>query len=459
MKVYLVFITLLCAIYAAPPPLKSMLKARDFLPTPPSQDPFYSPPPGYESQPLGAILKTRKLDHTVGLVVIPFQIKEVYQFIIRSEDTFGNPLAVATALYIPYNADPNKLLSYQVAEDASNLDCAPSYAFQLGSNPISIVSSQLEQVLVQAGLEEGWYVVVPDYEGPNAAFGSGQLAGRAVLNSVRAVLQSGNITGLASNPKIAYWGYSGGSLATGWAALFEPTYAPELSLQTIGYAYGGIVADVAHVAKQNVGNIFAGLLFAAMNGLSHEYPSIKQYIADNVYPDKQSFFALPNKLCEIVYIPLFLFKGWDEFFRAGSATLSDPIVKNITDLQNMITSSLVPTAPLYFYNAIYDEIIPADDADKLYSRLCAAGVDIEYNQDLLGGHIVSAVTGAGSAFSWLKDRFNGIPVNQGCKKTFTFTSAVTPAGLTGFSDIIVSTIMTILQKPIGPPSLGLSTST
>lgn len=459
MNVYLLFLALLCAVYAAPASPLSLLKSRDFFPTPPSQDPFYTPPSGYESQPVGTILKWRKLDHPIGYIIIPGQIKAGYQFIVRSEDTFGNPLAVATAVYIPYNADPKKLLSYQVAEDASNLDCAPSYAFQLGANPISIISAQIEQVFVQAGMGEGWNVVVPDYEGPNAAFGVGELAGKATLNSVRAMLSSGNITGIDPDAEIAYWGYSGGSLATGWAALLESTYAPELTEQTIGYAYGGIVADVEAAAEKNVGNIFAGLIFAAMNGLAHEYPTVKEYIEENVFPEKKAKFYSPNLLCEIIYIPLFLFAGWDDYFKDGSDTLYDPIIKNVTDAQNMIKYPNVPTAPLYFYNAIYDEIIPSNGADQLYSKFCAAGLDIEYNQDLLGEHIVAMVTGAGSAFLWLKDRFNGIPVNKGCKKSFTFTSVITPAGITGFSEGVVTALMSLLQQPIGPSSLGLNNLT
>lgn len=453
-QLIILYLALILSVIAAPAQ-KSFLKSRDFFPTPPSQDPFYTPPEGYESQPVGTILKYRKLEGPLGYVIIPTKIKAAYQFIVRSEDTFGNPLAVATALYIPYNADPKKLLSYHVVMDAASVDCAPSYVFQLGADPISIIPVQFEQILVQAGMEEGWYVVVPDYEGPKAAFGVGELAGKAVLNSVRAVLKSGNITGIDLDAEVTYWGYSGGSLATGWAALLEPTYAPDLSGQTIGYAYGGIVADVANTAEKNVGNLFAGLIFAAMNGLSHEYPTIDKYIAENVYEDKKDKSYAVNHQCQVLYLPLFIFAGWEDYFKDDANTLYDPIVKAVTDAQSMITSPHIPSAPLYFYNSVLDEVIPSEDADSIYYRYCAAGLDIEYNQDLIGEHLFAFTAGLGGAFLWLKDRFNHVPVKKGCSKSFKLIHTITPESLAGLSDVVISAILSILQKPVGPSGFGL----
>lgn len=409
----------------------------------PSEDPFYTPPTGYESQPVGTILKSRKIDNPVGFVVIAEKLKATYQFIVRSEDTFGNAIAIATSLYIPIDADPSKLLSYQVAEDSANLDCAPSYSFQLGSDVQTYASGQIEQIFTQAGLAEGWYVVVPDYEGPNAAFGATHLAGKSVLNSVRAILSSGNITGIDSDASVSFWGYSGGSLATGWASLLEPTYAPELSSQVVGYAYGGIVADLDNVARFNMGKWSAGFIFAAINGLAHEYPTLSAYIKENIYPSMYGKFTDVNHICETIYIFEYAFNTWTEYCEAGEAILDDPIVRNVTSQLNMSTLGLVPTAPLYFYNAKFDEIIPAADADTLYSTLCKEGVSIEYHQDLLGGHLIDMYTGCDAAFLWLKKRMNGKAATTGCVKKTSLTSVFTKAGLTGFSDIISAALWNV----------------
>lgn len=211
-----------CACYST--------KANFFLPTKPSEDPFYIAPEGFESKSPGDVLKHREMNNLFGIVVIPEKIKSVHQFLVRSEDSFGEPIAAVTTIFEPYNADPTKLLSYQAAEDAANIDCSPSYAMQLGADADTILTAQIEQLLAQAGLNEGWYVVIPDHQGPKSTFVVGESAGHIVLDSIRATLRSGNITGIHEDAKVTLWGYSGGSFASGWAAQMHPTYASELKI-------------------------------------------------------------------------------------------------------------------------------------------------------------------------------------------------------------------------------------
>lgn len=136
-------------------------------PIPPSEDPFYTPAAGYESFPIGAILNSRQITNLFGTLIIPDKIKGAYQLLVRSEDSFGNPNAIVTTVFVPIGGDPNKLLSYQVAEDSASFqNCQPSYAMQLGAQVQSggIGSAPFEEILIQAGINQGWYVVVPDYE-------------------------------------------------------------------------------------------------------------------------------------------------------------------------------------------------------------------------------------------------------------------------------------------------------
>ncbi|CAK7905666.1 lipase 1 [[Candida] anglica] len=418
------------------------------LPTLPSNDPFYSPPLGFESQPLGAILKSRKQEHLFGIVVIPEKIEGAYQYLIRSEDTFGNPIAAVATLFIPKNADPNKLLSYQVAEDTSNIDCSPSYALQLGSNPDTIVTAQIEQLLVQGGLNQGWYVVVPDHEGPKSTFVAAHSAGKIVLNAIRAVIQTGSTTGLSNNPRIALWGYSGGSLGTEWGAMYHKTYAPELNI--VGAALGGIIVDIDHMARYNLGKLFAGFVVTAINGLSHEYPALNDYINNNVYESKLDYFRKTNTLCLLGNLLTYPFAKLEQFISVGINSLNDPIVKNITSSNNALLSELIPDIPLFFYDSIYDEIVPSSDTDKLYDKWCAAGVPISYRQDRIGGHITQAVLGSGEAFNFVKARLNGVAAPQGCNKVIAISNVFSPTALNGLGSIISAAIKTIFLKPLGP---------
>ena len=64
---------------------------------------------------------------------------------------------------------------------------------------------------------------MPDYLGPNVAYGAAKLSGMVTLDSVRA-LQRAPELGLGQSP-IALAGYSGGGLATAWAAAMNrPTH-------------------------------------------------------------------------------------------------------------------------------------------------------------------------------------------------------------------------------------------
>ena len=54
-------------------------------------------------------------------------------------------------------------------------------------------------------------------------------------------------------------GYSGGSLASGWAAALQPDYAPELSRNLLGVALGGFITNVTATVEATDDTIFAGI--------------------------------------------------------------------------------------------------------------------------------------------------------------------------------------------------------
>ena len=439
---------MLVCVFRAAIPVEMSLEKRAILK--PSEDPFYKPDPGYESNPVGTILRTRILNNQVGILIFAAKVQKTIQLLVRSEDTHGNANAIVTTIFVPYNADPTKLLSFQVAEDSASFDCSPSYAFQVGASLDTVTTSQLEQAFMYAPLEKGWYVVAPDYEGPTSSFGVGGQAGKATLNSVRAALASGNLTGISPNAKVSYWGYSGGSLATGWAALLQPTYAPELQKNSVGFAYGGILASVASTAKTNMGGLFAGFVVAAINGLSTQYPALDAAIQQQTRPEKLAEFRLAKHMCTIEELPFYAFRSWNYYFAAGSLVLNLPAVVDCTNDNDMVLSKLVPQTPLFFYNSRFDEILDSTVADKLYSRLCAAGVTIDYRQDILGGHLTQYVLGGGSAWTWIQARMAGTPLASGCRKTTSLTNILSPGGLSGFSSTVIGILLALVGKPLGP---------
>lgn len=53
----------------------------------------------------------------------------------------------------------------------------------------------------------------------------------------------------ASAAKVALWGYSGGALASAWAAQQQHSYAPELYDKIVGSAFGGTPVDLGAIVS------------------------------------------------------------------------------------------------------------------------------------------------------------------------------------------------------------------
>lgn len=72
-------------------------------------------------------------------------------------------------------------------------------------------------------------------------------------------------------------GYSGGAIATGWAAKLMGQYAPELLDQYAGSAFGGISADFEALRPTMDGTVGIGLYGAALIGqIRGTHPQLAQ---------------------------------------------------------------------------------------------------------------------------------------------------------------------------------------
>ncbi|ODV76834.1 LIP-domain-containing protein [Suhomyces tanzawaensis NRRL Y-17324] len=309
---------------------------------------------------------------------------------------------------------------------------------------------QIEQLVSQSGLYEGWILVVPDYLGPKAAFAVGLQAAHATLNSLRAVVASGDITGVNKDAEIVLWGYSGGSQPTVWAAALFDQYAPELNI--IGAAAGGILVSPTHISNITMDGIFAGLIINAINGLANEYEDLTPFIKENFYEGIQDKFFKVKTQCLASTVFETIFTTWDDLTPLGYKVLDAPIVKKYTGINNLLNLNSTPSVPLFFYNSQGDEIIPAVDADQLYDKWCSEGAIIEYHQDETGKHLTQVLAGSAIAFNWLKRRFSGATLENKCKKTITFSNIFDIEGFGSFAKIIGDAISTFKEQEIGPKS-------
>ena len=137
-------------------------------------------------------------------------------------------------------------------------------------------------VNVREGLSRGWAVSVPDFEGPQAAFSAGIQAGLAVIDSVRAVVSFDKFQG-PDKIRYALWGYSGGALASNWAAELQGAYAPELSFA--GAALGGAPSNFTQIVHTVTGGPTAAIIPYVLLGVTAQYPEAREYLVGQLHKE------------------------------------------------------------------------------------------------------------------------------------------------------------------------------
>jgi hypothetical protein len=386
---------------------------RGATPLEPQQDPFYTPPAGLAADAPGAVLASRPV--SVAVYGRTAEAVRAWQVLYRTTDTQGDPEATVATIVEPEAAPPaggRPLVSYQVAEDSLGEQCAPSYELQEGAASTNSVE-QTEIFLIDGLLEEGWAVVVPDYEGPQSAYGAGVQAGHAVLDGIRAAESFGpaGLDGPAT--PLGMWGYSGGALATAWASELQPAYAPGLDVR--GVAEGGVPVNLGNIAERINGGPFAGYYLAGVVGLGRAYPQLAALLQQILTPQGQAAAAAVGTECNSSIVQNYAFKNITSY-TTSSDPLTLPAARQVLAADSL--GQARPTGPLYVYQAVGDELIPIADVDGLVARYCAEGVPVTYSRNLASEHLTLVGTGAPAALAWLQDRLDGSgPAPSGCSTT------------------------------------------
>lgn len=298
-------------------------------PLPPSQDPWYTAPDGFERAAPGTVLRIRSAPG--NLTAISANCSDTFNILYRTTDSQYKPTWAVTTLFVP--ASPvAALLSYQLPYDSADVDASPSYALYGG------VGQDVNQ-----SLSKGWYVNVPDFEGPLASFTAGVMSGHATLDSIRAAL-----TLAPANATSAMWGYSGGALAAEWAAELQVQYAPELNIS--GAALGGLTPNVTSVLNMINKSYAAGLAPPSILGLTSQYPALHQYVVSQLNPSGQynstAFLAAMNMTLDEAE-GKYAFQNISAYFVNGiDALLNNSTFKKVVDSNGQMGYHGVPQMPL-----------------------------------------------------------------------------------------------------------------
>ncbi|NNH75141.1 lipase [Nocardia uniformis] len=421
-------------------------------PAPPYLDPgFYNPDPARvtAARP-GEILAARQVN-LANFWLIPLNVK-AWQLSYRSTNTRGEAIAAVATVIVPHRPAPTEeraLLSFQMAEDSLSINCAPSYTLQMGSlpNPLNPVIGA-EFIEVQAMLQLGHAVVVPDHQGPNAAYAVGPLGGRITLDGIRAA-ENFEPAGLpGTETRVGLWGYSGGAIPTAHAAELQPEYAPELNM--VGSAAGGLMADIRMaIDYNNSTSSFAGAVLGGLFGVAREYPELNQFIDRYMNPLGKAVRVVHEGQCVALQFAAFPFANIKGLFDyPGGDPMLAPELQPLLD-ELTLGHRGTPPMPLFIYESPFDEAMPINAVNRLYDTYCQApNAQVFYTRDLLSEHGIAAVSGTASAVMWLDDRLKGVPAPAGCSNRDVLSMILDPGALDTFANTIGQTLASALGMPV-----------
>jgi hypothetical protein len=397
-------------------------------PPPPGQDPFNRYDGGTPLAQLapGTVLKTRTTSlHVVG---VPLPVRAV-QLLYRSTGQRGQATANVTSVLLPpVRLGPPRLVSYQSFYDSLNPDDEPSYAISGGGLSIGGAIPQLESGLVAPLLLAGYTIAVPDTEGQDADFAAGPEYGYNTLDGLRAAVNAGGQTGVGAATKVGLIGYSGGAIATEWAAELAPSYAPDVDRRIVGSALGGVLVDPAHNLHYVDGTpIWAGVLPMAIVGVARAFAiDLTPYLSARgaeVYAAVQKA-SITNVLGQYPGLT------WAQMAKPQYAQ-PESVPEYVHAANQLIMGTAgTPSAPLFVGQGANGElegtpgdqsgigkgdgVMIAGDVRTLARQYCAAGVKVQYRQYDALSHVTSAVPWLGEAVPWLQARFSGLPAPQNC---------------------------------------------
>jgi Secretory lipase len=404
---------------------------RKVRPLLPQDDPFYQPPSGFQHAEPGTVLRSREVE-LAFLGLIPQPIKAI-QLLYRTMDMNCRPEATVTTVIVPAELAEGQtcpLLSYQCAIDAVSSRCFPSYALRRRAKALGSVA-QLELPMVAAALAEGWAVSVPDHEGLEGTWGAPYEPGYRILDGIRAALSSERIA-LSPETPIGLWGYSGGGLASAWAAEMCGEYAPELDI--VGAVLGSPVGDLGNTFRRLNGKLFAGLPALVVAALAQVFPDLDRVIKEHASDEGRALLDSLETMTTAGAILRMARKNMGDYLDEPlEDILSTPEVAHV--FQTIKLGAVVPTPPVLIVQAVYDYIIDVHDIDALADAYSAGGADVSYHRDAFNEHMMLHPLSAPMTLRWLTDRFARRPLSDHLIRT-VWPTAFNPMTYAGMARLI-----------------------
>lgn len=361
---------------------------------------FYEPPASLPSRP-GDVIDTVATNFGLNPLVTSTAIK------YRSTTATGQPNYLIGTLLVPTlpwtGPGPRPIVGFAPGTQGMGDSCAPSKAI---ANSLFYEAGHL-----QALLDKGWAVAVPDYEGIGTPGDHTYIVkdaeAHALLDLIRAA-QRHPSSGIATNAPVGIWGYSQGGQAAAAVAEQESTYAPELNV--VGVAAGGIPADLNVVAQHlnGDGNFWFSFLAFAAVGLDAAYPELD--LDSYLNQTGRDLLAAGRNACLVDGLLL----GTGRHIEDVTTTnpLTTPQWQARINQQDL--GAVGPRVPVFAYHGTADDVIPYTQATALRDAWCARGTRLQWTDYPSANHATGEFSATTDVANWLDARFAGRPLTPTC---------------------------------------------
>lgn len=349
------------------------------IPAPKKGD-FGYPPSGYEDKEPGTILKLEKIQpYQLGIAKMDATgYKVLYRSSARDS---SEPMAASMMILVPKNPDTGKVIIHTPPEDSASSECAPTNVFKKTNKfTASDLFARGDLLIINIYLMKGWIVIITDYEGTNAAFSVGPIAGHVILDAARAAKNVREVK-LKDDAKFVALGYSGGAFAVGWAAQLHGSYAPNANI--VGYAIGGTTANVTDHIVYNDEKRMSAFFINSMAGTFNSDPDAQKHVPK--YFNRKGLAALnwARSHCPAFkhYVKHIGLKHTSDHFLKGGKKFADiPFLVDLTEKNTLgHKDGPAPIAPVFMYHLKSDEVVPYKATRATAENWCdKGGSNIEF---------------------------------------------------------------------------------
>lgn len=315
-----------------------------------------------------------------------------YQIRYRSTDSRGYPMIASAMLMIPLLATPNKnVFVWNQPINGSGADCGVTAAL---NRPSTGSFDTVMTELVTPVLQLGYPVLMPDGMGPRNSYAINRMSSHIVLDAMRMVHKQKKFE--LSQSKFVVMGISHGGLMTGYAAVEQGSYAPDLTKYINQFIIHEGAPDLLKLAQQfglygnlqKVPSPYGGFFISFLTGAVREYADKVPLYTEWMNEWGRANFKIQRSTC----LPFNLQLGSgqiiptyfkDGFFESKTFRTMMQIAKD----NSMMYYPGLPKVPVLLIHGSADEILYQNKEDEyLYKKWCRAGVNAVYQEIPLGDH-------------------------------------------------------------------------